>query len=222
MVMAKSTAGQTSPAAPAATVFVVDDDPDMRRALSLLIRSASLAVDSYESAQDFLDHYDPQKPGCLVLDIRMPGISGLELLSGLSSPVELPPVITAHGEIPLATQAIRSGAVDFLQKPFSPPKLLERIHEAIEIDREDRHQHALAGEIQDRMTQLTDRQREIMSFLARGESTKRIAQHLSISPKTVESHRVRILKKMNVDNPTQLSHLVALLDNRRHRPASGR
>lgn len=211
--MATAAASRESMVAPAATVFIVDDDADVRQAVSLLIRSVGLADDSYASAQDFLSHYDPQKPGCLVLDIRMPGISGLELQKALNSKCLLPPIIfiTAHGEIPLATQAIRAGAIDFIQKPFSPQTLLERIHEAIKLDRENRRKYSRASEIQERITHLTDREREIMRLLADGESTKLIAQQLSIRPKTVENHRARILEKMNVENPTQLAHLVSLL-----------
>jgi two-component system response regulator FixJ len=196
-----------------ATVFVVDDDEDVRRAVTLLIRSIGLAVDSYGAAQDFLDHYDPQTPGCLVLDVRMPGMSGLELQKRLNSGVELPPIIfiTAHGEIPMATQALRAGALDFIQKPFSPQALLERVREAIDLDRENRNKGARAGEIQERMTRLTDRERQITDFLARGESTKQIALQLSISPKTVDNHRTKIFEKMHVDNSTQLANLVALL-----------
>lgn len=212
--MTTSATDRASMVAAAPTVFIVDDDPDVRRAVSLLICSAGLAEASYPSAQEFLDHYDPQQPGCLVLDIRMPGMSGLELQKGLNSTALLPPIIfiTAHGEIPLATQAIRAGAVDFLQKPFSPQALLERIREALELDREHRFKRAVACEVQDRITHLTDREREIMGFLARGESTKKIAQQLSISPKTVDNHRAKILEKMNVDNPTQLARLVAAID----------
>src|ERR1700736_2061287 len=184
--MAIVKAGRKSLGAPAATVFVVDDDEDVRRAVSLLIGSIGLAVDPYACAQDFLDHYDPQKPGCLVLDIRMPGMSGLELQKRLNAGVELPPIIfiTAHGEIPLATQALRAGAVDFIQKPFSPQALLERIREAIDLDRKNRSKGARAGEIEEQLTHLTDREREITDFLVRGESTKQIALQLSISSKT--------------------------------------
>jgi two-component system, LuxR family, response regulator FixJ len=210
-------------AEPAPTVIVVDDDDDVRRAVCLLIRSVGLAEGSYASAQDFLDHFDPQKPGCLVVDIRMPGMSGLELQTGLNSTVVFPPIIfiTAHGEIPSAIQAIRAGAVDFLEKPFSPRVLLKRIREAIDLDRENRCIRGLIGEIQVRVTQLTNRQREIMGFLAHGESTKHIARNLSISAKTVDSHRVKILGKMGVDNPTQLAHLVALLERPRDQLSKG-
>ena len=136
--MAKAT--HASLAIPTTTVYVVDDDEDVRRAVSLLIQSIGLTATCYASAQDFLDQYDPQTPGCLVLDVRMPGMSGLELQKRFSSVVDLPPIIfiTAHGEIPLATQALRAGAVDFIQKPFSPQALLDRVSEAIELDRDNR------------------------------------------------------------------------------------
>jgi FixJ family two-component response regulator len=211
-VMATFAADRDIPVAPAATVFIVDDDDVVRRSVSLLVRSVGLVEESYVSARDFLDHFDPQKPGCLVLDIRMPGMSGLELQKAPECAGLLPPVIfvTAHGEIPLASQAIRAGAVDFIQKPFSPQALLDRIREAIALDGANRRKRALASEIRERMTKLTDREREIMTFLIRGESTKQIAQHLCISPKTVDNHRGKILEKMNVDNPTQLAHLIAL------------
>ena len=209
--MAKAT--HASLATPTTTVYVVDDDEDVRRAVSLLIRSIGLTVTCYASAQDYLDQYDPQTPGCLVLDVRMPGMSGLELQKRFSSVVDLPPIIfiTAHGEIPLATQALRAGAVDFIQKPFSPQALLDRVSEAIELDRNNRYRGVRAGVIQERLTRLTEREREIADLLARGESTKQIAIHLSISPKTVDNHRTKIFEKMNVDNSTQLANLVAML-----------
>jgi two-component system response regulator FixJ len=206
------------PSSTLATVFIVDDDEDVRRSISLLVRSVGLADEPYASAQDFLDGFDSQKAGCLVLDIRMPGMSGLELQRLSNSERVLPPIIfvSAHGDIPLAIQALRAGAVDFLQKPFSPQTLLERIREAIEIDQGNRRQRALEEEVQQRTARLTDREREIMGFLVRGDSTKQIAQRLSISPKTVDNHRARILEKMKVDNTTQLARLVALLPCRNH------
>ncbi|MDZ4819499.1 MAG: response regulator [Planctomycetota bacterium] len=196
----------------AATVFIVDDDAEVRRAVSLLIRSVGLADHSYASAQEFLKNYDATAPGCLVLDIRMPGMSGLELQKGSSVARGLPPIIflTGHGEISTAIQAIRAGAIDFLQKPFSPQVLLERIREAIELDLENRRKCVLADELQERVIRLTEREREIMQYLAQGISTKRIAGSLAISPKTVDNHRESILEKMNVDNTTQLAHLIAI------------
>lgn len=200
------------------TVFIVDDDDDVRRSISLLVRSIGLTDEPYASAQDFLECFDPQKAGCLVLDIRMPGMSGLELQKLSNSDFVLPPIIfvSAHGDIPLAIQALRAGAIDFFQKPFSPQALLERIREAIEIDQENRRQRALQEQVQQRTAQLTEREREIMGFLVRGDSTKQVAQRLSISPKTVDNHRARILEKMRVDNTTQLARLVALIPCRNH------
>jgi RNA polymerase sigma factor (sigma-70 family) len=202
-----------TPLAQATTVFIVDDDDDVRRSVSLLVRSIGLADESYASAQDFLEHFDPRKTGCLVLDIRMPGMSGLELQKASHSDFVLPPIIfiSAHGDIPLAIQALRAGAVDFMQKPFSPQALLERIREAIEIDHENRRKRAVNEQVQHRVDQLTERERQIMGYLVQGDSTKQIAQRLSISPKTVDNHRARILEKMKVDNTTQLARLVALL-----------
>lgn len=194
------------------TVFIVDDDVRVRRAISSLVRSVGLADDSYSSARDYLDHYDPQRAGCLVVDIRMPGMSGLELQRALHSLAGAPPIIfiTAHGEVESAVQAVRAGAVDFIQKPFSPDALLGRIREAIELDRLNRRNRAQITDIQERMSRLTSREHEIMRLLAQGETTKQIARYLSISPKTIDNHRASILDKMHVDNPTQLAILVNL------------
>ena len=202
-----------SAAATAATVFIVDDDPDVRRSVSLLVRSIGLADECFPTAQEFLQQYDPAKPGCLVLDIRMPGMSGLELQKALNASEGMPPVIfiTGHAEIPCASQALRDGAVDFIQKPFSPQTLLERIREAVQKDQENRRKRAQARSVRERVARLTEREREIMELLSRGESTKQIAQKLAISPKTVDNHRAKVLEKMNVDNPTQLAHLLAAL-----------
>ena len=195
------------------TLFVVDDDEHIRRAICRLARAEGLAVEGYASAPTFLEQYDPQKPGCIVLDIRMPGMSGLELQKALSVLGSGPPIIfvSAHGEIPLAMQAMRDGAFDFIPKPFSPAALLTRIHEAMALDRDNRRQRALAAEVQLGWKKLTDREREISRLLATGETTKHIALHLSISPKTVDNHQTRILAKMNVENSTQLAHLLAVL-----------
>ena len=195
------------------TLFVVDDDGDIRRAICRLAQAEGLAVEDYATAPTFLEQYDPLRPGCLVLDIRMPGMSGLELQKALSVLGSGPPIIfvSAHGEIPLAMQAMRDGAFDFIPKPFSPAALLTRIHEAMALDRDNRRQRALAAEVQLGWKKLTDREREISRLLATGETTKHIALHLSISPKTVDNHQTRILAKMNVENSTQLAHLLAAL-----------
>jgi len=196
------------------TLFVVDDDQDIRRAICRLAQAEGLAAEGYASAPEFLEHYDPQRPGCIVLDIRMPGMNGLELQRALSILGTCPPIIfvSAHGEIPLAMQAMRDGAVDFIPKPYSPSALVERIREAMELDRENRRKRALAAEVQLCWDKLTDREREISLLLATGETTKHIARHLSISPKTVDNHQTRILAKMNVENSTQLANLLAALE----------
>lgn len=193
-----------------ATVFIVDDDSDVRRAVSLLVRSVDLDAVSFSSAQEFLDKYDDQKPGCLILDVRMPGMTGLQLQQEMAARgIRLPVIfVSAHGEIPTATAVIRAGAVDFIPKPFSPQTLLERIHEAISIDHEQRRAHSLVQEVESRVAALTDREREIMQYLMQGESTKVIASRLGISPKTVDNHRAKVLEKMVVDNTTQLARLV--------------
>jgi len=198
----------------AGTVFIVDDDLDVRNAVALLAKSDGLEVEVYSSAPEFLAGYDPQKSGCLVLDVRMPGMSGIEMQRELHARCQNPPIIfvTAHGEIPLATQAIRAGAVDFIQKPFSPQFLLERIHEALMIDQVQRRRSASGCEVRQRLDLLTNREQQIMKLLAAGESTKHIAALLAISPKTVDNHRAKILEKMRVDNPTQLAHLLETID----------
>lgn len=193
-----------------ATVFIVDDEPVARRAVSLLARSVGLAAESYPSAQEFLAGYDPQKLGCLVLDMRMPGMTGMQLQRELASrSVQLPIIfLTAHGEIPSATAALRAGAVDFIPKPFSSEVLLERIHEAIAIDAQQRRNREHRKELELRISTLTDREYEVMQLLAVGDSTKVIARRLEISSKTVDNHRAKILEKMGVDNAIQLSRYV--------------
>jgi two-component system, LuxR family, response regulator FixJ len=210
------TALETDPvsAGDLSTLFVVDDDEDIRRAICRLAQAEGLAVEDYVSASNFLEHYDPQKPGCIVLDIRMPGMSGLELQKALSILGSCPPIIfvSAHGEIPLAMQAMRDGAVDFIPKPFSAAALFKRIHEAMALDQDNRRKRALAAAVQLRWNKLTNREREISLLLATGETTKHIALHLAISPKTVDNHQTRILAKMDVENSTQLANLLAALE----------
>jgi RNA polymerase sigma factor (sigma-70 family) len=194
----------------AATVFVVDDDADVRRSLSLLVRSVNLRVETFSSANDFLSSYEPLRPGCLVLDVRMPGMTGLELQKELGShAVELPIIfVSAHGEIPMVSQSLRAGALDFVQKPYSPQAMLERIHEAIEQDDRTRREKAQRHEVDQRLAQLSDREREVMCLLAEGMSTKSIASHLAISSKTVDNHRARIFEKIQVENTAELARLI--------------
>lgn len=196
-----------------ATIFIVDDDPDVRRSISLLVRSVDLDAEVYASAQEFLDHYDQHSPGCVVLDMRMPGMTGLQLQQHLSERgIPLPIIfISAYGEIPTASAAMRAGAVDFIPKPFSPQILLERIHEAVAIDERLRRASERQREVNDRIATLTQREQEVMQLLANGCSTKVIAQRLSISQKTVDNHRAKVLEKLAVDNAAQLARLVSEL-----------
>jgi two-component system, LuxR family, response regulator FixJ len=182
---------------PSPTVFIVDDDGDIQQAIALLARSAGFASETFPSAQKFLDRYDGRQPGCLVLDIRMPGMSGLELQQILNLRDVRPTIIfiTGHGDIPLITQGIRDGALDVIPKPFNAETLLKRIHEAILLDLANRDKRHQVSEIQSRMNSLTDREREVMRLLAAGESAKQIGQKLCISSKTVDNHRAKSWKK---------------------------
>jgi two-component system, LuxR family, response regulator FixJ len=200
------------------TVFIVDDDADIREAIAKLVRIAGLRHEVFASGNDFLSRYDTQMPGCLVLDIRMPGMSGLELQQALCQSGRRLPIIfiTGFGDIPLITKAIRDGAIDVIPKPFDAETLLRRIHEAVERDLSDRQKQTQVDAIQHRLQCLTERESEVMRRLADGESAKQIAQKLAISSKTVDNHRAKVLEKMQVDNPTQLARHLAMLDDLSH------
>ena len=192
------------------TVFVVDDDPAVLRGLRLLMRSVKLNVETYLSAQDFLDDYDPAQPGCLLLDLRMPDISGLELQEILQTrniPIPII-IITGYGEVPAAVQAMKRGAVDFLEKPFNDQVLVDHIQKAIAEDAQIRQQRAEQEAVLARLALLTPREREVMDLVIVGELNKVIAPQLGISPKTVEFHRSHIMKKMKVDSVAELVALV--------------
>jgi RNA polymerase sigma factor (sigma-70 family) len=183
-----------------ATVFIVDDDPAMRDSMSFLVRSVGMAVETYSGAQEFLDAYDPQRPGCLVFDVRMPGMSGLELQEflserGIRSPVVM---VTGYGDVPMAVRALKGGAVDFLEKPFTDQELLETINEATDRDHRQRTKEAELSKVKERISRLTPREREVMDLVLDGKPNKVIAAELGLSPKTVEVHRSRVMAKMQV------------------------
>ncbi len=188
------------------TVFVIDDDADVRNSITLLVRSVGLNVKSYPTCRDFLDDYCADDFGCLVLDVRMPMMSGLELQAELAClEIEIPIImISAHGEIPVAIQAMRAGALDFIQKPFSRQTLLDRIHQAVEIDRKNSVARRRRTELSALEQKLSDREREVMNLLVKGKTTKHIARDLNISPKTVDNHRSKVLEKMEVDSVPEL------------------
>jgi FixJ family two-component response regulator len=179
-------------------VYVVDDDDAVRDSLSMLLRSVNLQVESYASGQDFLDHLRPGVPGCVVLDIRMPRMSGLEVQQKLVETGCVLPVIfiTGHGDIPMAVQAIRNGAADFIQKPFRDQDLLDRIHEVLAEHSAQRSVDNHRSELKTRFESLTDREREVMLMVVAGKANKVVALDLNLSQRTVEIHRARVMDKM--------------------------
>jgi len=193
-----------------ATVFVVDDDEAVRTSLRLLLKSVGLPVETFASAQEFLDQFDPDRAGCLVLDIRMPGISGLELQQHLNDRHSIMPIvfITGHGDVPMAVEAMQAGAVDFIQKPFRDQDLIDRINRALEKDREMRSELRERDEIRRRMSQLTPREREVLELVTQGKANKVIAGDLNVSQRTVEIHRARVMEKMGANS---LAHLVRMV-----------
>ena len=191
------------------TVFVVDDDADLRESLGWLFESAGLRFKSYSTAQEFLTDYKPEEPGCLLLDVRMPGLSGLDLQEELRRRGVPPPIIimTGHARVPMAVRALKGGAIDFIQKPFSDQSLLERIRQAIDLDRRTRQARTEAAKFAALLTYLTPREREVMDLVIAGKPNKIIAADLGISPKTVEIHRGRVMEKMQVESVAELVRL---------------
>ena len=196
--------GRSSVAEP--TVFVVDDSPAVRRSLTALVNSAGLAAEAYDSNEAFLAAYDPQRPGCLVLDLRLRKGSGLDLQAELCRRDSTLPIIvmTGYGTVPDSVQALQAGAFDFLQKPVRPQKLVQRIQEAIETDRQRRAGAVARAEVQRRVARLTPREREVMNLLVEGKTSKEVAVQLKLSTRTVEGHRRVVLRKMKVSSAAQL------------------
>jgi RNA polymerase sigma factor (sigma-70 family) len=204
---------------PGTLVYLVDDEFSVRDSLALLIESTGQSVRSFESAEAFLNNYDPEHPGCLLLDVRMPSMSGLELQGELLKREIFIPIIfiSGHAGIPDSAKAFRAGAVDFLEKPFDNEILLERIDEAIKKDIASREQFIELREIQNRLDHLTYREQEVLSLIVRGHSNKEIARILDISNRTVEAHRASIMEKMQVKSLAELmllaTHSEMLNDN---------
>jgi two-component system, LuxR family, response regulator FixJ len=194
------------------TVYVVDDDPQVRESLTLLMHSMGLNVEAYGSAEEFLEHYDdnPGAPRCLVLDVRMPGLSGLGLQEKLNKDGKTVPVImiTGYGNVPMAVQAMSAGATDFIEKPFSRQTLMMRVQEAMDRDARQRTEQTHKAEIACRVATLSQREREVMDLLVSGNNSKHIASKLEISEKTVAKHRAKVFQKMRVDSVAALVTLV--------------
>lgn len=188
------------------TVFVVDDDEGVREGLGLLLETVGQPYELYSSAIEFLDAFDSTKGGCLVLDIRMPRMSGLELQEKLNEQKSLLPVIfiTGHGDIPMAVDAMRRGALDFIRKPFREQDLLDRINEALDIDAGKRKDVLGRQRLLDRIGVLSEREREVFELVAAGQMNKGVASELGISERTVEVHRSQVMKKLDVRTLAQL------------------
>ncbi|MCA9130582.1 MAG: response regulator transcription factor [Planctomycetales bacterium] len=191
------------------TVFIVDDDEGIREGLSLLLETVGQSCELYASATEFLDSYDQSKGGCLVLDIRMPRMTGLDLQAKLKERGASLPIIfiTGHGDIPMAVEAMRLGALDFIRKPFREQDLLDRINEALDIDTNQRKKLVDRQQLVDRVSALTEREQEIFHRVADGEMNKVIAFDLGISERTVEVHRSQVMKKLGVRTLAQLVRL---------------
>lgn len=188
------------------TVFIVDDDEGVRDGLSLLLATVGVSCELYESAQQFLDTYDGDKRGCLVLDIRMPRMTGLDLQKKLLEIGSTLPIIfiTGHGDIPMAVEAMRRGALDFIRKPFREHDLLERINEALNID-ENAHRKAMdRQQLAEKLAALSEREKQVFDRVADGQMNKVIAADLGISERTVEVHRGQVMKKLEVRTLAQL------------------
>ena len=196
------------------TVFVVDDDEGVRDGLSLLLATVGQPCELFESAHDFLEAYDSDKRGCLVLDIRMPRMTGLDLQAKLIEMGASLPIIfiTGHGDIPMAVEAMRRGALDFIRKPFREHDLLERINEALNLD-EGAHRRALdARVLDDKLSSLSEREKEVFELVADGKMNKVIAADLGISERTVEVHRGQVMKKLGVRTLAQLVRVKIEMD----------
>ena len=193
------------------TVFLVDDDDAVRDAVSMLLESAGLQARCFDSAQRFLDEYDAT-PGCLVLDVAMPGMTGLELQEKLNkSGIRIPIIfITGHGDVPMSVRAIKQGAVDFVEKPADDGELLQKIEQAIELDREFRGEDAQRNKVVDRFNRLTPREQQVMAEVAAGNSNKEIAINLDISHRTIEIHRARVMEKMGAGSLPDLIRMALI------------
>jgi RNA polymerase sigma factor (sigma-70 family) len=204
-----------------AVVMVVDDDAGVRNAMRSLLKSVGITCTLFASAQEFLDAYQPSQRGCLVLDIRMPGMSGMELQQQLNIRGAVIPVIfmSGHADIPMAVEAMQHGAFDFLQKPFRDQDLLDRIQRAIVRDTEMRQSLGEHARIKSHLESLTPREREVLDLMTQGKQNKVVGQELGVSPRTIEIHRARVMEKMGAHS---VAELVRMMLDLQHNSPGGR
>jgi len=195
---------------PTAQVYIVEDDDAVRESLQMVLEPLGHAVTSFASANDFLDHYHADMAGCLVLDIRMPGMNGMELQRQLNERNSILPIlfVTGHGDIPMAVEAMQHGALDFVQKPYREQELLEKIEHALALDRRNRESLQQRQAIAARLDSLTPREAEVLQLMVAGKANKVIALDLDISQRTVEIHRARVMEKLQAHS---LAHLVRMV-----------
>ena len=196
------------------TVFIVDDDDAVRGSLRLLLKASGLPAVALASAQEFLDTWHPEQPGCLILDVRMPGMSGIELQGELNRRGAIIPVIfiSGHGDIPMAVEAIQHGAFDFLSKPFRDQDLIDRVQRALAVDAENRKALAEKETLRSRYDSLTPREQEVLLLVTQGKANKVMAGDLGVSQRTVEIHRARVMEKMGANSLAQLVRMTIDLE----------
>jgi RNA polymerase sigma factor (sigma-70 family) len=191
-------------------IFIIDDDDEVRSALALLMESVGLQSETYACAAHFIEQFDPSRAGCIILDVRMQGMSGLMLQESLHQHEIHPPIIfiTGHGDVPMAVNAIKAGAIDFLQKPFNEQALLDSVYRAIAKDEQQRGQAYQQAELQQRLARLTPREREVLDLVVQGLRNKNIAHNLHIAQSTVEVHRSRAMEKMQANSLSDLMRIM--------------
>ena len=192
------------------TVFVVDDDAAIRQSLAAMIGALFPRVETYASAAEFLEAFHPDGPGCLVLDVALPGMSGLELhRKFVAEKIELPVVfITGYGNVPMAVEAMRNGAVDFLEKPFHEHQLWESVRKALEVDAQNRRRKARRREVEERLAVLNAGERDVLHWMMEGKGNREIAEILKLSVRTIEDRRGRVMRKMETKSLSELIQMV--------------
>ena len=207
---------RTEPIKATATVYVVDNDEKVRHSLQWLIEPLGIDVRVCARAQEFLDGYDPAMPGCLILDVRMPEMSGLELQDRIAERGWSIPIIfiSGHADVPMSVRALKNGAFDFLEKPFNRQELVDRLQKAIEVDRGQHDALAVRSVLQARLALLSERERQVLDRVLAGRANKQIADELRITVRTVEAHRANVMSKMRANSVLELAQTMAALNDR--------